>query len=80
MSDIAPQRLSDREQLIQELTQAPDDLVQVVIEFLDQVKATYGEHYSLQPTLTSFVGALQNSPSFQDDPVIIQRQMRDEWD
>ena len=33
MSDIAPQRLSDREQLIQELSQAPDDLVQAVLEF-----------------------------------------------
>lgn len=31
-------------------------------------------------TLASFVGKLQNSPNFQDDPVVIQRQMRDEWD
>lgn len=34
MSDIATQRLRDREQLIQEITQAPDDLVQAVLEFL----------------------------------------------
>ncbi|EKD08763.1 hypothetical protein [Limnospira platensis] len=31
-------------------------------------------------TLADFVGKLQNSPNFQDDPVVIQRQMRDEWD
>ncbi|WP_242049839.1 hypothetical protein [Planktothricoides raciborskii] len=31
-------------------------------------------------TLASFVGKLQNSPNFQNDPVVIQRQMRDEWD
>lgn len=30
--------MSDREQLIQELSQAPDDLVQAVLEFLHRVK------------------------------------------
>ncbi|MFZ3017006.1 MAG: hypothetical protein WA056_00960 [Gallionella sp.] len=26
-----------------------------------------------------FIGALKNSPCFNDDPVEIQRKMRDEW-
>ncbi|NJL88940.1 MAG: hypothetical protein HC916_03390 [Coleofasciculaceae cyanobacterium SM2_1_6] len=31
-------------------------------------------------TLASFVGVLKDSPIFQGDSVMIQRQMRDEWD
>ena len=31
-------------------------------------------------TLADFVGKLQNSPNFQDDPVVIQREMRNKWD
>ena len=31
------------------------------------------------PTLAQFAGALKGSPSFSEDPVIIQRAMRDEW-
>jgi len=31
-------------------------------------------------TLADFVGVLKDSPNFQDDPVVIQRQMRDDWD
>ena len=80
MSDIAKQRLRDREQLIQEVTQAPDDLVQAVLEFLHQAKAIRTKHSTQKPTLESFVGALQNSPSFQGNPLIIQHQIRNEWD
>jgi len=80
MSDIATQDLSDREQLIQEITQAPDDLVQAVLEFLHQAKAIRTNHSTQRPTLASFVGALQNSPSFQGDPLVIQHQIRNEWD
>jgi hypothetical protein len=72
--------MNNREQLIQELSQAPDDLVQAVLEFLHRVKATRAKYPLHRPTLDSFVGALQNSPSFSDDPVMIQQQMRDEWD
>ena len=31
------------------------------------------------PSLAQFAGALKGSPSFNEDPVIIQRAMRDEW-
>ena len=80
MSDIAKQRLRDREQLIQEITQAPDDLVQAMLEFLHQTKAVHTKHSTQEPTLASFVGALQNSLSFQGDPLIIQQQIRHEWE
>lgn len=48
--------MNDREQLIQELSQAPDDLVQAVLEFLDRVKATRAKH-----PLTKFAGILSDS-------------------
>lgn len=72
--------MSDREQLIQELSQAPDELIKAVLEFLHQLKANRAEHSSPKATLVSFVRVLQNLPSFSDDPVTTQRQMRDEWD
>jgi hypothetical protein len=48
--------MNDREQLIQELSQAPDDLVQAVLEFLDRVKATRAKH-----PLAKFAGILSDS-------------------
>jgi len=48
--------MSDREQLIQEITQAPDDLVQVVLEFLHRVKATRTHH-----PLARFAGILSDA-------------------
>jgi len=56
MSDIATERLSDREQLIQELSQAPDDLVQAILEFLHQAKANRINH-----PLAKFVGILSDT-------------------
>jgi hypothetical protein len=56
MSNITTQRLSDREQLIQELSQAPDDLVQAVLEFLHRVKATRTNH-----PLAKFAGILSDA-------------------
>ncbi len=55
MSDITTQCLSDREQLIQEITQAPDDLVQAVLEFLHQAKGN-SDH-----PLAKFAGILSDA-------------------
>lgn len=32
-----------------------------------------------KPTLEQFAGLLKDSPSFNQDPLAIQRQLRDEW-
>jgi hypothetical protein len=56
MSDIAEQRQGDREQLIQELSQASDDLVTAVLEFLHRVKATRTNH-----PLAKFAGILSDA-------------------
>jgi hypothetical protein len=48
--------MTNREQLIQELEQAPDDLVQTVLDFLHRVKAIRKNH-----PLEKFAGILSNS-------------------
>jgi hypothetical protein len=48
--------MKNREQLIQELEQAPDDLVQTVLDFLHRVKATRENH-----PLAKFAGILSDS-------------------
>jgi hypothetical protein len=48
--------MTNREQLIQELEQAPDDLVQTMLDFLHRVKATRKNH-----PLVKFAGILSDS-------------------
>ncbi|HEY9824000.1 MAG TPA: hypothetical protein V6D19_01020 [Stenomitos sp.] len=47
--------MTSREQLIQELEQAPDDLIQTVLDFLHRVKATHKNH-----PLAKFAGTLSD--------------------
>ncbi|NJK27967.1 MAG: hypothetical protein HC925_04790 [Coleofasciculaceae cyanobacterium SM2_3_26] len=48
--------MTNREQLLQELEEAPDDVVQTVLDFLHRVKATRKTH-----PLAKFVGILNDS-------------------
>lgn len=48
--------MTNREQLIQELEQAPDDLVETVLDFLRRVKAVRRSH-----PLAKFAGILSDS-------------------
>ncbi len=48
--------MTDREQLIHELEQAPDDLVQTVLDFLHRAKATRKAH-----PLAKFAGILSDA-------------------
>lgn len=48
--------MTNREKLIQELEQAPDDLVQTVLDFFHRVKAARKKH-----PLAKFAGILSDS-------------------
>lgn len=48
--------MTNREQLIQELEQAPDDVVQTMLDFLHRVKAARENH-----PLAEFIGILSDS-------------------
>ena len=47
--------MTNREELIQEIKQAPDDIVQSVLDFLNRVKATRKTH-----PLAKFAGILSD--------------------
>lgn len=69
--------MTNREQLIQELEQAPDELVQTVLDFLHRVKATRQRH-----PLAKFAGILSDSEAqeLQDAIATDCRQVDlDEW-
>ncbi|MTJ10067.1 hypothetical protein [Anabaena sp. UHCC 0204] len=48
--------MTNREQLIQELEQAPDDIVQLLLDYLHRVKATRKDH-----PLAKFAGILSHT-------------------
>ena len=48
--------MTNREQLLQELEQAPDDVVEVVLDFLHRLKATHKTH-----PLEKFIGILSDA-------------------
>ena len=77
--------MNNHDKLRQELNQIPDHLAVTLLDIIHQLKKhSFYSSNTPKPiqssTLNSFVGALKNSPSFLDNPVTIQRQMRDEWD
>jgi hypothetical protein len=69
-------RMTNREQLIQELEHAPDDLVQTVLDFLHRIKAIHQAH-----PLAKFAGILSDSEAEELQRVIATdcRQVDDEW-
>lgn len=40
----------------------------------------YNHLHNTQPSLTDFYGLLQNSPNFNEDPLVCQQALRHEWD
>lgn len=59
--------MTNREQLIQELEQAPDELVQTILDFLHRIKATRKSH-----PLAKFVGILSDLEAEEIQQAIAQ--------
>ncbi|MBO1055676.1 MAG: hypothetical protein HEQ27_03720 [Dolichospermum sp. JUN01] len=68
--------MTNREQLIQELEQAPDDLVQILLDYLHRVKATRKDH-----PLAKFAGILSDAEAAEIKQSIAEcRQVdKNEW-
>ncbi|MBS3029649.1 MAG: hypothetical protein HCA25_22025 [Dolichospermum sp. DET50] len=68
--------MTNREQLIQELEQAPDDLVQMLLDYLHRVQATRKDH-----PLAKFAGILSNAEATEIKQSIAEcRQVdKNEW-
>jgi hypothetical protein len=59
----------------------PDEQADEVLKFAEQVKKRFcGDRNSGAATLDAYLGVLKDSPSFNEDPVEIQKAMRCEWD
>jgi len=72
----------DTGQLLAELmehehTDATQAVKKALAGYLDALKAQQGQPREL---LTDIIATLPNLPSFEGDPVAIQKAMRDEWD
>ena len=76
--------------LIKEITahseKLPENAQQEIfdfIQFLENKLQTAKEKQTLKDKknkdLEHFIGVLKNSPNFNEDPLVIQKQMRDEW-
>ncbi|GAB4134397.1 MAG: hypothetical protein Fur0046_06120 [Cyanobacteria bacterium J069] len=58
--------MSDRDQLIQEVEQAPDDLVQTMLDFLRRIKAIRDVH-----PLAQFAGILSDAEAAELNRIIV---------
>ena len=57
--------MTNREQLMQELEQAPDELIQIMLDFLQRIKATRATH-----PLAKFAGILSDEEAAELQRVI----------
>lgn len=65
-------------ELVKQLPEEEASMVLMFAEFVQQHAKP--EKDAERPSLLSYFGILKDSPNFNEDPVTIQRQMRDEWD
>ena len=68
------------EKVFQNLKAAPASVAQEVLDFIEFLES---RNRIAQPAATKeladFCGVLKDSKAFADDPVAIQRKLRDEW-
>ncbi len=64
-------------ELVKKLPEEEASLVLMFAEFVQQHARP--DQDAGRSSLLSYFGILKDSPSFNGDPVTIQRQMRDEW-
>ena len=71
--------MNTADEVYQKLKVAPEELVLEVRDFLEFLIQKHKKTDVVAHDLASFVGLLKDSPSFEGDPLTIQRKMRDEW-
>ncbi len=67
---------------IYELVKAmPEEDISKVLEFVKSLQQKSNSEFSKKrKPLSDYLGLLKDSPTFKDNPVKIQRQLRNEWD
>lgn len=67
-------------QLVKTMPEDQTTAALAFVESLRQESSIKVEAESRSKLLSDYLGILQDSPNFNEDPVEIQRQMRSEWD
>jgi Protein of unknown function (DUF2281) len=68
------------ETIYEKLKTAPPEVARQVLDFLVLLETQSKSGSIDRKSFDDFYGSLANSKTFQDDPVKLQRQLRDEWD
>lgn len=74
--------MTTAEQVVAEIRTLPEVELREVLDFVGYLKARHGRAV---PTASdgagfgAFIGRWQHSARFADDPLTLQRRMRDEW-
>lgn len=59
----------------------PEDQANIVLVFAEFVRQrTQSNESPNKPSVDSYFGILKDSPNFNEDPVVIQKAMRREWE
>ena len=73
------QTLELKDDVAEQLKQAAKQAHSSTNDLIEQFLSKYASEETPPKTLNDFFGILKNSPTFKDDPVEIQRTMRNEW-
>ena len=68
------------DEINEKLKRAPPQVAQEVLDFIGYLESKNRLARSSSRTLADYAGVLKGSPSFEGDPVELQRRMRSEWD
>lgn len=66
------------EQIFEKLKRAPDAVAREVLAYLQKLEGG-SNRPEATPKLDDFIGVMKDSPSFNGDPVAVQRSLRDDW-
>jgi len=66
-------------QIYEKVKALPDRQMKEVLNFIDCITSKQPPENSQHESLLKYAGVLKHSPNFNDDPVEIQKTLRDEW-
>lgn len=70
--------MSNTQRLIELANRLPEPVLAEIIDFAEYLESKQ-QKQSAPLSFKDFAGILKDSPNFNDDPVAIQKEMRDEW-
>jgi uncharacterized membrane protein len=78
--DELGQVMSTAEVIYELVKTLPEEQAHQVLLFVESLPRNLGKQDTAPKLLADFLGILKDSPTFNRDPVDIQRAMRDDWE